>query len=66
MSDSKQCDLCGALYIPSLRTVSIKEISVKTKTEIWHTWSDVDYCPACSEKLLHLIGKSFSGLPKKI
>lgn len=63
MSDARKCDRCGSLFEPIFGCVSI-DISVKGKGkgQTYHDWGDVDFCPACSAKLLDLIGSALRGL----
>lgn len=63
MSDARKCDNCNKLFEAVFGCVTI-DISVKEKRrgETYHSWSDVDFCPACSSCLLDLIGPALHGL----
>lgn len=63
MSEARKCDKCHKLFEPVFGCASI-DISVKGKGkgQTYHDWSDVDFCPACSAKLLDLISPALHGL----
>lgn len=61
MSEARKCDKCDQLFAPTQGCVSVN-ISVKDKTDTYHTWNDVDFCENCSSSLLNLIGSALHGL----
>ena len=61
MSDARKCDKCSELFEPKFGCVSL-DISVKGKTEAYHTWNDVDLCEACSANLLDVLSSILHGL----
>lgn len=55
MSSANKCDLCNQFYEPVANSVSL-DVSLKdSEGDTWSTWSEVDFCPACSEKVLAVI-----------
>ena len=63
MSDASKCDQCNKLFEPVFGCASIDtSVKGKGKGQTYHDWSDVDFCPACSAKLLDLIGSALRGL----
>ena len=58
MGMASECDLCGAVYKLEKGTVSLT-VHVNIDSDGFSdSWGDVDYCPACSKKILDLIGPS--------
>ena len=64
MSCANECDLCGALFASAKGVVHVNQILVGTgdKDGTSHSWEGVDFCVACSAKLLALIGPALSEL----
>lgn len=63
MSMAHECDLCGAFYKPAPGVVSISDFSVAIDSSgMANTWSEIDFCEACSAKVLAIIGPALNDL----
>jgi hypothetical protein len=59
MSDAKKCDRCGAMYQVKKGVVALDvHIAKGDRDETWQGWSEVDFCPGCSQIILKAIGKA--------
>lgn len=66
MSAASKCDRCGALFAHAKGCVTLEAVHVVSKSgpdnATCSTWSDLDFCPACSVLVLDVIGKAMGGL----
>lgn len=67
MTLARKCDLCDSFFesVPK-RTITLDvKVSCESddNTDTYHTWSDVDFCVECSEKIIKLIGPALVRLP---
>lgn len=60
MSDAKKCDRCGGMYEIEKGVVGLEVHIAKSAGDkaIWDSWSEVDFCPDCSKRVLEAIGKA--------
>lgn len=66
MSMAHECDLCGALFRNAKGVVTIIEMSADTDDKgNGESWSEIDFCLSCSEKLLALIRPALDDLPPR-
>lgn len=72
MSHAHKCDLCDKLFERELRCVSIERLAVVTEVagskpsgqnqEMCDAWDQLDFCPACSARILEVVGPALGGL----
>lgn len=55
MSAANRCDLCDFLFEPERGCVSIATIYIANGRGTLENWSDFDFCPACSVKILAVV-----------
>lgn len=65
MSHANECDACGALFADAPGAVHIDTIHVATGTDgASDSWSELDFCINCSERLLAVIKPALLDLDK--
>lgn len=65
MSQAADCDVCGTLFKPTPGTIHIAEINIATVVDgEFDSWSELDLCVTCSERLLAVIKPALRDLDK--